>query len=93
MEVQVTKTLSAAVASDEFLLIKSGLIMFAKIIEVQCTTDIRLRYFCFVFCELCRYIMYVRLAVSDHRGLRLRKVFKSLLARSVHMVEFYLDFS
>lgn len=31
---QVTKTLSAAVTSDEFLLIKSGLIMFAKIIEV-----------------------------------------------------------
>lgn len=33
--IQVTKALLAAVGSDEFLLIKSGLIMFNKLIEVR----------------------------------------------------------
>lgn len=32
---QVTKTLLAAVGSDEFLLIKGGLIMFNKLLEVR----------------------------------------------------------
>lgn len=36
---QVTKTLLAAAASDEFLLIKSGLIMFNKVIEVRIVLD------------------------------------------------------
>ena len=35
VRVQLTKTLVAAATSEEFLLIKSGLIMFNKLIEVR----------------------------------------------------------